>query len=638
MVLWTLSEFQAVSFAQNNTADTPAIPMEKQLGDIIKRLDSEDWAEREKASDDLRELRQNNSTPVMKMLREYLPHLPAEAKARVTAEMNLAVEAAKIRESLAVFNLIMPEFDINNFVIYNTGYFENSAFRYEYVWIIKENENTLTFLTTDMETSNFPKLVISSLVNSPDYIHPADKPLPGQYIKTSFPEFAKEILSNAVQNDLQGYSFIFGNCIQMSMFAYWSMLANEENTAIKFFELANKSRIAANNSESFEDLLNAYGAICLKIQALRDASNGVLRETLVKKWNVINKLTGSQESAEMVSLYNQLIAEDAEWIEPEFLMALNPEKQAEYWLFKLRDCGKSQYLPNSFLDTSYIAETKELPEELPAGDPVYELLKLGWHAVPLLIDHFEDERPTRQIAKLLYRRLPVPSDFLQSENNEFLLSYADCCHIIFEKIRGNVGPFQFMKNGFAQSCKSSAAEWWKKNKTTAPAAYYLGLLLDKSSNCNIGMLIDGILRTDKDKYLPELMKIVLRNDELNFRKDIFLQAMAPYLTKEHVDFLKQALQKEFVPVVIEASRILWLKFGYDDGVKIITAKMLEEAGGGQQLWTYYFNTKPAFELLGMTNKVYVLDALAVLSRNKDTAIRDFATRALSEFPAKKSTD
>lgn len=465
MVLWVLSEFQAISLAQNNTTTDPAASMEKQLADVIKRLDSENWSDRETASKDLRKLRQSFGAPLIQILQMQINTVPPETKIRIMTEISHFQELLKMKDQLSAIDYLLPQDNPANIFVFNTGNLiciNNAppAFEYVYGWILAEDDDIITVFAIDLATRTFPKGSFSP--PSPEALEktqPENMPIPGHYksipLSIGINEALQKKLNDHTAEVLNNPKYELPLFMEMAVYAYWALQINDENTAFKFFEFANNAWLNEKNNfredlfivknnmfifaeedNSFNKSLKRQTAELLKAKAISSANTGMPREKLVKKWEFIRNLTGSEESAEMISLYKQLIAEDKAWIEPDKLTidAMRPENKVSYWLYKLRDCNMSHtqvsWIISTRIDFSLPPAVQEFPEP-GVKDPFDELFKLDWHAIPSLIDHLHDARPTRAI-----KTKPI-SVLRQANRISFfpeLLNYGDCCHLILENI------------------------------------------------------------------------------------------------------------------------------------------------------------------------------------------------------------
>ena len=157
------------------------------------------------------------------------------------------------------------------------------------------------------------------------------------------------------------------------------------------------------------------------------------------------------DAREMLKLYQSLLEEDRTWIEPnaEALANLTTEQLVAYWLYHLRDLAVWQW------------GSSELCREQDAKKPnaAAALVRLGMAAVPQLIAHLDDARPTRSRQSILTSTLSGPPTYL--------LRYGDCCQEIFETITGHTIHVRTTSFGFpihdqkGQECKANAERWWR---------------------------------------------------------------------------------------------------------------------------------------------------------------------------------
>jgi hypothetical protein len=192
--------------------------------------------------------------------------------------------------------------------------------------------------------------------------------------------------------------------------------------------------------------------------AMWAAHNGAPRADLLKRWERVAAVPDHQyrdEAKEMVEAYRTLIAEDAKWAEPdaEEWAAMTPAQQAEYWVHHLRDLAVGQSLdPGSY---SVFGEFGSLgADDRDRPNPAVELKKLGMAAVPHLIAHLDDPRPTR--CKGHWRSY--------WPDGHYLLRYGDCCQQVFEAITGHTltGETYPMQAKKGKECKAAAEKWWRE--------------------------------------------------------------------------------------------------------------------------------------------------------------------------------
>lgn len=200
----------------------------------------------------------------------------------------------------------------------------------------------------------------------------------------------------------------------------------------------------------------------LRWHVIKSANDGLSRLELLRKWELIaslpkNKFT--EEAKEMVALYKRLIKEDKKWIEStkQELEKMNPAEKVAYWMYKLRDADAEQIMqPGSCCAIARYSSYENATESYP---PV-ELARLGWTAIPELIEHMGDPRPTRCMG---YWRDFMPASF-------HLLSYGDCCQQIFGVIT-DIPIHELQKDNYGKTDKARALiiklramKWWNENR------------------------------------------------------------------------------------------------------------------------------------------------------------------------------
>ncbi len=195
--------------------------------------------------------------------------------------------------------------------------------------------------------------------------------------------------------------------------------------------------------------------------AVYSAHNGTPRKELLKEWEQIAAIphhTHRDEAKAMVKHYQSLLEEDARSVEPEAggVAKLTTEKKVAYWLYHLRDLDVGQWSDPGHCRVFGDFGFALTDEEKKRPNPAVELKKLGMAAVPQLIAHLDDPRPTRCEG---HWRSYWPED-------HYLLRYGDCCQQIFESITGHA-IFQEtttvsypIHDGEGKRCKEKAEKWW----------------------------------------------------------------------------------------------------------------------------------------------------------------------------------
>lgn len=198
----------------------------------------------------------------------------------------------------------------------------------------------------------------------------------------------------------------------------------------------------------------------LRNSAVSSGHYGDSRGELLTKWQRLLAMPDHsfQEEAEsMVEGYQQLLTEDGQWGEPtpEERAKFTTEEQLAYWMYKLRDHNAGQWSDPGMCDV-FIDGLRE--DDAP--NPAKKIRELGMEAIPVLIQHMEDIRPTR--CKGHWRRY--------SSDGQYLLRYGDCCQQIFEsitkhKIYQRKSTIAYPTyDGSAADCKAKAQAWWDEHQ------------------------------------------------------------------------------------------------------------------------------------------------------------------------------
>jgi hypothetical protein len=184
--------------------------------------------------------------------------------------------------------------------------------------------------------------------------------------------------------------------------------------------------------------------------AIYSGHGGTPRKELLKQWEkvaIIPHHPYRNEARGMVKHYQSLLDEDARWVEPDekALAKLTTDQKVAYWLYHLRDLDIGQYSDPGHCDVlERFAFGFRGADKKP--NAAVELKKLGMAAVPALIEHLDDARPTR--CKGHWRRF--------WPDGHYLLRYGDCCQQIFVAITRHTLPGEAGKER-----KQKAERWWQ---------------------------------------------------------------------------------------------------------------------------------------------------------------------------------
>lgn len=209
----------------------------------------------------------------------------------------------------------------------------------------------------------------------------------------------------------------------------------------------------------------------LRNRAVHDAHHGKDRQELLSNWTRLAAIPDHayrDEARDFEKQYRQLVKEDEEWREPDSaqIAKMTVEQKVNYWLYHLRDLDVGQSMnPGrchimSFRDLGFLNPRhgdKERPH------PAEELKKLGVDAVPYLIAHLGDARPTR--CKEHWR--------FYWPDGHHLLRYGDCCQQILDSITdramfgGETRREYPIAAGAEQRAKEKFAAWQQAQSAAA---------------------------------------------------------------------------------------------------------------------------------------------------------------------------
>jgi len=269
-----------------------------------------------------------------------------------------------------------------------------------------------------------------------------------------------------------GRSELSDHAVKACRYACWAEQMTEKDLARKLYAQAVKvhalytARFApTDESQTLHEFIANKLASWYRVGAISGGHGGTSRQEILESWEVVAKIPYHkfhEEAQEMIRAYKSLLAEDRGWTEPkpEALARMTSEQKAAYWLYHLRDADAGQNSdPGSchvLSDWSYAMVLGEARDKRPK--PPIELQKLGTAALPLLISHLDDPRPTRCEG---HWRSYSPESF-------YLLRYGDCCQQIFEGItgftiheRGGAASDYPMKDGKGKEVRARAQQWWQ---------------------------------------------------------------------------------------------------------------------------------------------------------------------------------
>ena len=216
-------------------------------------------------------------------------------------------------------------------------------------------------------------------------------------------------------------------------------------------------------------------------------------DRLLASNQALAKIPYRSDHAEVLQRIRQLdslVAEDKVWKEPskDAIAKMDVKQKAAYWLYHLRDLkvmqssspGSCRILPD--YRWGYVGTDHTDPmETLNAAE---ELRNLGYEALPRIIEHLDDDRPTKCIG---FWHNYAPDTY-------FKLAYGDCCQQIIEAIALHpiytTGRYP-IREGQGKLCKQRAQEWWSEFRKKGEKQVLIEATrrVDDSSGANAQRLI-----------------------------------------------------------------------------------------------------------------------------------------------------
>jgi hypothetical protein len=201
----------------------------------------------------------------------------------------------------------------------------------------------------------------------------------------------------------------------------------------------------------------------LRNGAVYSGHSGTQRRELQKQWERLAAIPhhGHRDEAKaMAEHYRNLVDEDDGWVEPDAATFtwLPTEQKVAYWLYHLRDLDVRQWASPGSCDVLDTFGFGRGGDERKKPNAAVELQKIGVAAIPQLVAHMDDARPTRCEG---YWHDYWPE-------GHYLLRYGDCCQQVFEAItghtlfRGTTTVSYPIHDGAGKQCKESAEKWWQE--------------------------------------------------------------------------------------------------------------------------------------------------------------------------------
>ncbi|MCD4657737.1 MAG: HEAT repeat domain-containing protein [Planctomycetes bacterium] len=454
----------------------------------------------------------------------------------------------------------MPDLKGKKFVKFNTGQwskeFDKIDFFYFVGWLISESENEVRMYNSYLMDFSYPinKALPDNWDNYKDN-HPDDSPLPGFYTEINFEKYCEDYLAD---NEILDYS-------KTCVIAYWALKLDLIDASYQLLLLAEKERQKEFQYRDMTviDVVTLSLAIDIRHEAINEANKGVSRPELLKKWDILSKLPKHRYSAEaskIVEMLKKMIEEDKKWKEPtkEEFKKMTPAEQAEYWIYKLRDHNAMQYTnPGSCSVFEFFGKYDGYPV-----NPAEELKLLDIEAIPLLIEHMDDPRPTRCVG---FHRSFAPSTY-------YHLYIGDACEQIFEAISG-ISIYRrrstsgtMMRDGKTSEAKKKAQEWWDELQKKGIKQFLIdGILKGDRSSSNYAL---RFLKRYPDEDIIEVLARGIENANDNENRIMLVEILARIDDERTIEFLlKEAKTADSIGCRATAAEKLH-KLGRKEGLEI----------------------------------------------------------------------
>lgn len=597
-------------------------PQEPEFARILARLDADEPALREAASLELDRFIRRLGPRGEDFLEARIRDASAEAKARLQEKLHDLRRVEECRKSIASLDALgLPELKDKRLSLYNTGFHwsDNGRERFKYVlgWVLSETKEEVRILDLGAEVSVHPrKFDAPQGWDTLERTWPRNRPLPCEALEIDMGQAYQRVCEPERREDgdkddpLDLLSPASGWTLHAALFVRAALHRGDERKALELLESARAAvrRDRQEERRSYPEVLTELVCNLLRQRAI--ACQGP-RSEILKRWETIRGLqagSSEREPDRMIALYRQMIAEDAAWKEPE------QPGGAEYWIFHLRDVRANEDAEPVF---SILQPWNQGKRE--KAYPPDELVKLGWGALPTLIDHLDDPRPT-----LTFGRRPT-----YDQSGGDVIRIGDCCGQIISAITG-LALYQgqtlstlAVKDGEAPPAKEKAQKWWAEVREAGAEAFFVSALLKPELAAHAAT---KLLAMNAPKHLPRLLGI-LENGPRESRNAI-LAPLAPHLGKEHRKLVLAVLGDGDPDALVTAATILWTRFRSDQGALEIILRL--KPIGAEDPDSALMSR--ACMVLRSTRTEEVARGLALLMQSPHTQIRMDANSAAASFP------
>jgi hypothetical protein len=436
------------------------------LNEVLRRLDAPTAKARLEARGQLGDLAWRHGTKIVPSLTQALK-VAGEAGKKAVRRKLAHLEYPGLRDYwdvLAVFDETeMPTIQDAQIVLFNTGGYwitgggESFDFVYAFGWLLSESESEVRILENTLAASHYDRDC-----DLPDewekfkVQRPKDMPLPGAYKVIDWEEFCDEVIEAGIRDYFGAFGHLvrggLEHPVEAALYGYWAFLRKDGERAQKLLRLAEESadeyaQRRSGKGQTLAQLVRDSVSTIVRWRAIEAACGGVARAELLDRWRLLLRLSGHDESSEsfqMVRHYEALVEEDEAWQEPapEDIEELSDAEKAAYWMYHLRDVAERQWSQPGSVSILGFWSMAEKERKTAA----WRLVDLGWEAVPLLIEHLGDPRPTRSVG--FWRNF--------SKGSYYLLTLGRASREILQKITGRSLP-----RDDTEAAKKLARAWLK---------------------------------------------------------------------------------------------------------------------------------------------------------------------------------
>jgi hypothetical protein len=469
-----------------------------------------------------------------------------------------ADDLAEVRKIAALVEpLDLPDIAGLPYVQFNRGWRGTSGFDYEWGWLLDKSEEEITVFTVDLRTRKLP---LGSDEAEQWRGRMEGNPLPGAYVAREFEEPRGPL----------------------AVSLYWALKLGHEDRAVAWARARlGKRRWWMLASECRREL-----CVAARAKAMWEAHEGAPYRDLIDLWKRIEQIDpddledlgvmlGSAPAHNWIDDYRSLMAER------------EPAERGtpEYWIFQLRDCTRF-FIQGRFRPLVKIGD---------AGDTYAQLVKLGWDALPALVEANGGGRPTRGVYEVNFH----------GRYERRLASRAEVCAWIIEDITGET------------YLDGRVREWWKEASRLGREKYFEKRL--RSADARGRYVAARAL-------LPERLELVweVATSSSGDARGALLYALKPHIDKEDAPRLRPMLKDADPSTCLMAARLLERRCGTSVGRAEVIDRIRDARIGSSQ--------RNALDYLAQAQDETLVPTLVEFMESCETDLRRDTLASVRWFP------